>query len=118
VSVGEGIRQAVANFGGDYGGCRRDCLSPNYNCPSATDDATIALSVRTLCVASEGDTSLQSSRATGKSAGLPGYFIHFARLEHQPIPQLLPFVVFSKSSTPIGGFVPSKIDFVHKGILN
>ena len=41
-------------------------FSTNYNGPSGTDDATIALSVRTLSIASEGDTSLPSNRSTGK----------------------------------------------------
>ena len=43
-------------------------LSTNCNCPSGTDDAMIALGVRTLYIASESDTSLQSVGATGKSA--------------------------------------------------
>jgi hypothetical protein len=43
-------------------------FSTNYNCPSGTDDATIALSVRTLSIASEGDTSVPSNRSTGKPA--------------------------------------------------
>jgi len=42
-------------------------FSTNCNCPSGTDDATIALSVRTLYIASESDTSLQSVRTAGKS---------------------------------------------------
>jgi hypothetical protein len=43
-------------------------FSTNYNCPSGKDDAAIALSVRTLYIATESDTSLPSVRSTGKSA--------------------------------------------------
>jgi hypothetical protein len=44
----------------------------NCNDPSDTDDATITLSVRTPYIASESDTSLQSSRITGKSVSAAG----------------------------------------------
>ena len=42
-------------------------FSTNCNCPRGRDDATIALSVRTLYIASESDTSLQSVHTAGKS---------------------------------------------------
>jgi hypothetical protein len=45
-------------------------FSTNYNCPSGTDDATIALSVRTLYIASESDTSLPGVKVTGKPAAI------------------------------------------------
>jgi hypothetical protein len=44
-------------------------FSTNYNCPSDTDDAATALSVRPLCIATESDTSLPSVRTTGKAHG-------------------------------------------------
>ena len=72
LALGESVRPPSVSLRCDYGGCRQDCLSTDDNCSSGTDDATIALSVRTLYTASESDTSLQSSRTTGKSAGLPG----------------------------------------------
>ena len=95
------------SLGGDYGGGRQACGSTNCNRPSGTDDAMIALSVRTLGIASEGDTSLQSGRRAGKSAGFPGiWFIREACTS--AIQHSLPLVVFSESSTThrqvVGGF--------------
>ena len=49
---------------------RRVCRFTNRNCPSGTGDATIALNARTLYIASESDTSLQSDRTAGKSAAI------------------------------------------------
>jgi hypothetical protein len=45
-------------------------FSTNCNCPNGNGDVTIALNARTLYVASESDTSLQSVELTGKSAVL------------------------------------------------
>ena len=45
-------------------------FATNCNCLSGTGDATIALNARTLYIASESDTSLQSARAVGKSAAV------------------------------------------------
>jgi len=47
-------------------------FSTNYNCPSRTEGATIAVDATTLKVAGESDTSLQRLGITGKSAGLSG----------------------------------------------
>src|SRR5580704_3214486 len=69
-AIGESVRPANLGLGCNYGGSGQGCISRNRNCPSGSDDATIALSVRTPYIASESDTSLQSVHTAGK----PGPF--------------------------------------------